>query len=178
MLDRKGKEILERYPELKGADLKGVKLRGADLRGANLEGANLEGANLSGANLEGADLSDANLKGADLRRADLEGAKGVASREDSIKRLDEIREHIIEHGDLLDMSKWHGYGWDSTTSVAHACDTAHCLAGWSQALSDDPEIRRLSALEAGVRLIPLAVGKFWDYDESVMSWLKNREYAL
>jgi hypothetical protein len=181
-----------RDADLSGADLRDANLSGANLRGANLSGANLSGANLrdaylrdanlSDANLSGANLSDANLSGADLScadlsGADLSGADGIATREECIARLDEIREHICVHGDQLKMDNWHGTGWNAKVGPEHACETSHCLAGWAQALCADESIRKLDPTTAGVRLIPLAAGRFWDSDETTKEWLEKREYA-
>lgn len=80
---------LDTYPDLSGADLKGVNLSGAYLAGTNLSGADLSKADLSGddlskADFTGARLKEARLKGAylirtnlskaDLSKADLKGA--------------------------------------------------------------------------------------------------------
>lgn len=167
---------------LTGADLIGANLIDADLIGANLTRANLTdadltGADLSGANLSGANLSGAVLSGANLSGADLTDARGVATREECVAMLDEIRVHVIEHGDRLYMSSWHGSDWSPSVSPEHACETSHCLAGWAQALSPDPEVRRLDPVTAGVRLIPLAAPRFWDDDPDALSWLRDREYA-
>jgi uncharacterized protein YjbI with pentapeptide repeats len=172
---------------LSGADLSRANLSDADLSDANLSGANLSGADLSranlrdaylrGANLRDADLSGANLRDADLSGANLSGAGGVATREECIARLDEIREHICVHGDQLEMCNWHGSGWHADMGPEHACQTSHCLAGWAQALCPDKETRSLDPVTAGVRLIPLAASRFWDFDESTKEWLEKREYA-
>jgi hypothetical protein len=65
-------------PNLRRADLVGVRLVGADLVGAGLVGADLRGADLRdaklvGASLVGASLANATLVGADLVGADLSG---------------------------------------------------------------------------------------------------------
>ncbi len=77
------------WPDLSGADLKGIDLsrgnlvevslgwadlRKADLSKCDLFDAGLAGANLSGANLARADLTRAGLAGANLREANLTGA--------------------------------------------------------------------------------------------------------
>jgi uncharacterized protein YjbI with pentapeptide repeats len=58
-------------PDLRGANLSGVRLRGADLTRADFRGADLARAHLTGANFLRANLSAANLRGADLRGASL-----------------------------------------------------------------------------------------------------------
>jgi hypothetical protein len=75
------------------------------------------------------------------------------------------------------MNNWHGTGWSPECGPEHACETAHCLAGWAQALCPDKSIRMLDPTTAGVRLIPLAAPRFYDTDDCVYQWLKNREYA-
>ena len=131
----------------------------------------------SGADLRGADLRGADLRVAKLRFAILRCAEGIATREECIARLDEIRTHIIEHGDKLEMGKWHGEGWSADCGPEHACKTSHCLVGWAQALCPDKAIRELDPITAGVRLIPLAAGRFWGDDATTRAWLENREYA-
>lgn len=167
---------------LSGADLRGAVLRGADLRDADLSDADLSDADLRDADLRGADLSDADLRGAvlsgaDLGDADLRGAKHVATREECIVRLDEIRTHVIDHGDKLRMDTWHDGAWTAECEPQHACQTAHCLAGWAQALCPDKAMRELDPVTAGVRLIPLAAPLFWSTDSRVKQWLADREYA-
>lgn len=131
----------------------------------------------SRADLSGADLSRADLSGAYLRGANLSRAEGVATREECIARLDEIRTHIIEHGDPLAMSSWHDDEWSAETEPVHACQTSHCLAGWAQALCPDKKIRQLDPVQAGVLLIPLAAPMFWSEDSVAKKWLEDREYA-
>jgi hypothetical protein len=168
--------------DLRGANLSWACLGGARLREANLSGANLRGAYLNWANLRGADLSGADLSGADLSGAYLCGANlseanGVATKDECIAHLDEIREHVCMHNDQLNMRLWHGEKWSPETKPEHACQTAHCLAGWAQALCPDASMRALDPITAGVRLIPLAAGRFWDTDASVKEWLERRLYA-
>mgnify|MGYP004259535753 CR=1 FL=1 len=93
--------------------------------------------------------------------------------------ISQVRWHIVEHGDRLDMNYWHGFSncWHPGTKPEHACKTAHCLAGWAQALFDDHEIRGLHAQDAGIRLIPLAVDMFFESNGKMFEWLNNCEYA-
>ncbi|MCI0541141.1 MAG: pentapeptide repeat-containing protein [Verrucomicrobiales bacterium] len=162
---------------LTDADLHGAILCSAELRGANLTDADLHGAILCGAELRGANLTDALFTGADLSGARLSDTKGTTTNEESIARLDEIREHVIVHGDELKMGAWHGTGWDPDCEPEHACKTSHCLAGWAQALCPDKSIRELDPITAGVRLIPLAAGRFWGDAENTKKWLESRAYA-
>jgi hypothetical protein len=157
-----------------GAELFSAECDSLSLCVANAVDSN---ANLRNANLRGANLRDADLGGADLGGAYLRGANGVATRDECIARLDAIREHICVHGDQLKMDNWHGSGWNAELGPQHACETSHCLAGWAQALCADEGIRKLDPVTAGVRLIPLAAGRFWDGDEQTKEWLEKREYA-
>lgn len=62
------------YPDLQGANLRGMRLTGLNFQNANLIGAQLLRTNLYRANLLGADLRDAQLPGAYLSGAQLKGA--------------------------------------------------------------------------------------------------------
>lgn len=64
----------EIIPELKAADLTGLKLFKVDLAGADLSEADFSGTSLYKANLSGANLCKANLSTAILQEADLSGA--------------------------------------------------------------------------------------------------------
>ena len=176
-----------RGADLRGADLSGAYLSDADLRGANLRGADLRGANLrdadlSGANLRGADLSGADLSGASLRDADPSGANfdvPPVSDEQAIKNLDVVGEIILSDPKRLYMDHWHdGESWQEKTCAEEAvCGTTHCLAGWLQVCSTDPKVRKLSPPAAGFVQAPMAARMFYESDERVIEWLKNREYA-
>ena len=64
------------------------------------------------------------------------------------------------------MGGWHGEGWDP--EKPGDCGTAHCVAGWSQALCTHPIIRRMDQAMAGGMLLPRHAYLFhWD-NESVM----------
>ena len=134
-----------------------------NLRGAYLEGADLEGANLRGANLEGADLGD--IK--------------PATPEQAIANLDKVREIILAEPERLQMNHWHeDEAWiDRTCAEEASCGTTHCLAGWLQVCSTDPEVRKLEPNLAGIILAPVASRLFYSTDEEVMRWLENRDYA-
>jgi hypothetical protein len=75
------------------------------------------------------------------------------------------------------MGHWHGEDWTPETQPVHACQTTHCLAGWAQALHPDAFVRALDPVDAGVKLIPLAVPLFWSSNDVVLNWLRNRTYA-
>ena len=63
------------FPQLKGADLRGIDFSGADISGANLSAADLRGADLSNADLRQANLSLAKLTSANLSSTQLNGAE-------------------------------------------------------------------------------------------------------
>ena len=128
--------------------------------GANLRDANLDGANLSGANLSGAYLEN-------------------VPAEKQIEVLDKVREIILDNAARLDMSGWHGDdGWkDRTCAEETLCGTTHCLAGWLQVCSTDPEIRKKDAEFAGFLCAPIAAPMFFTSGEKALTWLRDREYV-
>ena len=158
-------------------------LRDAYLSGAYLRGANLSGADLSGADLSGANQIDANLRDAYLRDANLSGADfdiPPVSREQAIKNLDVVAEIILDDPKKhLNMGDWHTTEeWQERTCAEEAtCGTTHCLAGWLQVCSTDPKVRKLAPSAAGFVQAPMAARMFYESDERVIEWLKNREYA-
>jgi len=169
---------------LRDANLSGADLSGADLSGANLSDANLRDANLSGANLSGANLSDAYLSGANLRGANLSGANlrdaisDPASPEE-IARLDQVREIVLAQPHRLDMNGWHSEGWtpEHTPEEEHKCGSAHCIAGFLQALSPDEAVRRMDPLDAGKKLAPTQSYIFFTSNNVAKKWLEERAYA-
>jgi len=186
---------------IRGADLMGADLTGADLRGADLTGAVLTDAVLRGAVLTGAVLTDADLRGADLRGADLTGAditgavlRGAdltgavltgadagrrAKNEQSIESLDKVRAIIIDDRTRLEMRHWHGDNeWKARTCAEETlCGTTHCMAGWLQVCSTDPEIRAMDTLTAGVLAAPVAAKMFFRDGEAAFKWLESRQYV-
>ena len=170
--------------DLGRADLSGANLREANLSGANLGRADLSGANLREANLSGANLRGANLRGANLRRAELSGANLREANFDlttaeQIARLDEVREIVLSQPHRLHMQTWHWGRWtpDHTPEEERSCGSAHCIAGWLQALSSDRAIRQMPALDAGMLLAPIAAPLFYAPDEKVLKWFLDRKYA-
>ena len=125
----------------------------------------------------GADLGGADLRYADLGGADL-GIKAAAP-EQAIQNLDKVREIILEANELLYMNHWHqDEEWVNRTCAEEvACGTTHCLAGWLQVCSTDKDIRALPPVSAGVALAPVAAKMFYETNERVLKWLRNREYA-
>jgi hypothetical protein len=161
---------------LAGADLAGANLAGANLAGANLARANLAGANLARANLAGANLAGADLAGAKLARADLAGANGIATPEESDAMLAQIAAIVLSKPERLRMEGWHGPGWDATHTPEeeHSCGTAHCLAGWAQALCPLPLVRRMDPVQAGCMLIPTAAHMFYNSNDEALEFLKGK----
>ena len=153
-------------------------LSGADLRGAGLSVADLRGADLRGADLRGADLRGADLYGADLRGAD-QTSLPLVDEETAIANLDKVREIILDDKKRLYMNHWHGSeDWRNRTCAEEAvCGTTHCLAGWLQTCSTDPEIRKMDPWAAGVSLAPVAASKFFGSNTEVLEWLEKREYV-
>ena len=150
-----------------------------DLSGVDLRGANLRGSNLREADLSGADLSGANLRWADLRWANLSGAVFGAATSEEVARLDAVREIVLAKPERLYMNNWHSDEWtpEHTPEEEQTCGSAHCIAGWLQALSPDPAIRQMDPLDAGVKLAPTAAPLFYVDDAIVLQWFKDRGYA-
>ena len=80
---------------------------------------------------------------------------------------------VCKHAKLgLDMSQWHApFQWDP--EKPGTCGTTHCLAGWAQALSTDMEIRRASAIIAGLALIPRHAHLFFHGTEEVLALIES-----
>ncbi len=120
------------------------------------------------------------LAGADLAGANLAGAKNfpVPSPEE-IMRLDEVREIVLKKPERLVMSSWHSGNWtpDHTPQEEHSCGSAHCIAGWLQALCDDPKVRQMDPCAAGEKLAPASSYMFTASDPVALQWLKDRGYA-
>jgi hypothetical protein len=173
-----------RSADLRGAYLGGAYLGGADLSGAYLGGADLRGAYLRSADLRGAYLRNAYLGGADLRGANLSGAYlGGAITEpaspEEVARLDAVREIVLAKPKRLDMTSWHSSNWtpEHTPEEEHSCGSAHCIAGWLQALSPDKDIRAMEAYHAGKKLAPASSYMFFASDDQALEWLKERRYS-
>lgn len=150
------------------ADLRWANLRGADLSEADLSEADLSGADLSGADLTGAYLTDADLTDATLRGADLRGAVGLASPEEEAANIAAAVEAIAAEPCNWDQTMWHGGGYlpDEATAVG-SCGTAHCLAGWLQALLPiGDERRKLDTESCGWAMAPRAASAGWFASET------------
>jgi uncharacterized protein YjbI with pentapeptide repeats len=162
---------------LAGANLADANLAGANLADANLADANLARANLADANLARAYLADANLAGANLAGANLDIKP--ATPEQAVAALDKVREIILDKEDRLYMDHWHqSSDWKNRTCAEEAvCGTTHCLAGWLQVCSTDPEIRKIDTQLAGTLCAPVAASMFFESNRRVVEWLREREYA-
>ena len=139
-----------------------------------VEAAVKAGANLTGANLAGAYLARANLAGANLA-----GALKPATPEESVAALDKVREIILDAEDRLDMGVWHKKdGWQERTCAEEAvCGTTHCLAGWLQVCSTNPDVRKLQPHIAGYICAPVAAKMFYTSNKVALKWLRERAYA-
>ena len=128
-------------------------------------------------------LARANLAGANLARANLGGAiydgPPPATKEEAIANLDKVAAIILDNEKLLHMDHWHDNDeWKNRSCAEEAvCGTTHCLAGWLQVCSTDEKIRALEPNIAGALCAPVAAKMFYQTDERVIDWLKNREYA-
>ena len=141
--------------------------------------ANLAGADLADADLAGADLADAYLARANLADAYLAGAKSNASPEE-IARLDQVREIVLKKPERLYMNDWHSGNWtpDHTPEEEHECGSAHCIAGWLQALCPDEKLRKHASAEyVGRQLAPASAHMFYTSNTVALQWLKDRAYA-
>jgi len=145
------------------ADLTGARLTGADLSGADLTGARLTGADLSGARLTDARLTDADLTGARLTGADLTRAIGLVTPGEEEATISACVAAIAAEPDHWDQDLWHGGAYDPATAPAvGSCGTAHCLAGWAQALLPlDHPLRLVDPQDAGWALMPRAASAGW-----------------
>jgi hypothetical protein len=153
---------------------------GANLAGAYLARADLAGADLAGANLAGADLAGADLSGADLAGANLARVKNfLRPSPEEIMRLDEVREIVLKKPKRLAMDSWHSGNWtpEHTPEEEYVCGSAHCIAGWLQALCPDAKVRQMDPRMAGVKLAPASAYMFTASNAAALRWLENREYA-
>ena len=105
---------------------------------------------------------------------------GNASPEE-IMRLDEVREIVLNNPKRLRMSGWHSGNWNPnhTPQEEHACGSAHCIAGWLQALCDDKDMREVNPQFAASTLAPVAAasGIFFVDDDMALEWITERRYA-
>ena len=174
-------ELLSRYAsgdrdfrrvELSAANLSGADLTDANLTAANLTWARLTRADLTGVDLRGADLTGADLTGARLTEADLTGAIGIATAEEEAATWLHVCRAIVAHPEKLNMSVWHGddawLGRTPAQEIETECGTTHCLAGWAQAISDDPVVRQLGPSVAGSWLLPRHAYLFCATEEKAM----------
>ena len=152
---------------------------GMEMRAA-LKAAASARADLRGADLRDAALSGAYLSGAILRDADLSGSVKQSTPEESIAALDKVAAIILDNSKRLEMGQWHetGSNWRNHSCAEEtACETTHCLAGWLQVCSTDPDIRSLDPQTAGTLCAPVASKMFFKGSDAVLSWLKDRKYV-
>jgi hypothetical protein len=180
-----------RFSDLRNCDLRGAVLSFSDLRNCDLRGAVLSNAVLSNCELSNAVLSFSDLRNCDLRNAVLHfayltgavlmGADPIlrATPEQSIENLDKVRAIILSDKERLEMSHWHGgTDWVGRTCAEETlCGTTHCLAGWLQVCSTNPEIRKMDAELAGILSAPVARKMFFREADEVMEWLEKRAYV-
>ena len=107
------------------------------------------------------------------------GANFGTATPEEIERLDAIRAIVLANPGRLHMAIWHSARWrpEHTPEEEMTCGSAHCIAGWLQALSPDPAIRKMDAEEAGRLLAPTAASLFFADDDTVLQWFKDRGYA-
>lgn len=171
---------------LNRATLANADLTRAVLCRASLVRANLSDANLTAADLTGANLDHADLFGAVLTSARLDDVIGVATASQESALWARIRTIILAERGVLNMQDWHAdYGWTaalpSTDAEAEAvaCGTAHCLAGWAQALSRDPSTRNdTPTAQVGSKLLPRHAYLFGESDAFVLNLLRAEQAAL
>jgi hypothetical protein len=115
------------------------------------------------------DIAAGKYPGVSIRKADA----------DEIARLDAVREIVLNKPERLVMDCWHSDEWtaDHTPEEEHSCGSAHCIAGWLQALSPDEDVRRMNPMLAGHQLAPASAYMFYSGDDEALHWLKDREYA-
>ena len=107
-------------------------------------------------------------------------ARLLATPEQAIANLDRVRAIIMSDHEHLVMGYWHDSAeWRRRTCEQEAaiCGTTHCLAGWLQVCSTEPEIREMDTEAAGILCAPIAAKMFYEEADAVILWLENREYA-
>src|SRR5882672_10187657 len=102
------------------------------------------------------------------------------TNESQIEILDKVRAIVLGNNNRLEQNYWHSdEAWEERSAEAEVadCNTAHCLAGWLQVLSNDPKMRKLSPAVAGARIAPVAVKMFYKSDLTVFQWFEHRKYV-
>ena len=100
----------------------------------------------------------------------LSRAGGIATKAEEAATWAAVREAVCADRASLYMAGWHGDDW-LPDAAPGGCGTTHCLAGWAQALSPDPEIRRLDPAVAGSRLLPRHAYLFFASDADALAAL-------
>jgi len=150
------------YADLSDADLSGANLRYADLSNANLSGADLSYADLRDADLSGVDLRDANLRGANLRYADLSNADFDIPFTPDPDLIKKVAAAALPGNLKMD-------GW-------HTCKTVHCIAGWGVILHPEGKLlERFTSTYLAARLLlgDKASEHFFDSDEDAKAYLEQ-----
>ncbi len=156
-------------PNLRRANLTGIKLARANLKNANLSNANLSGVDLDGAHLTYADLSYAhlsssNLNAVDLRKANLFGATLIRA---------DLQEANLSHADLsyvkLDFANLYWANLSHAKLIGAHCnhiylnftylvdtDFSEASIGWATFV--DIDLRRVKGLEKVNYVSPSSIG--------------------
>ncbi len=171
------------WTTFRGAYLRDAKFCSAYVEHSNFIGADLTGCSFRGAHIPGADFQCANTTGADFEGVTgvfiLGGSRHCATREETIANLDRVREIILNSPHRLEMRGWHeDFGWQNRTPKEEAlCDTTHCLGGWLQVCSIDPDLRAAAPVVAATFLAPIAAKMFYKTEKKVLEWLRERKYV-
>ncbi len=98
---------------------------------------------------------------------------------EEVARLDAVREIVMKQPKRLKMDGWHFGEWtpEHTPEEEHACGSAHCIAGWIQALCPDQSKRQDDTRKVASELCPIASGMFFVDDATAYKWLEARQYA-
>jgi hypothetical protein len=77
------------------------------------------------------------------------------------------------------MGHWHGSDqWKERTCAEETlCGTTHCMAGWLQVCTTEPELKNIKTELAGTLAAPVAAKMFYKDDETAFKWLESRAYV-
>lgn len=106
---------------------------------------------------------DIDLRDADLSEADLSEADGYTSPEEESANIAAAVEAIAAEPEHWDQTVWHGVGYDAAAAATvGSCGTAHCFAGWMQAMLPLGDGRReLDPESCGWLMAPRAAAAGW-----------------
>jgi hypothetical protein len=90
-----------------------------------------------------------------------------------------VRAIILDSAERLQMTSWHGSSdWKEKTCAEEiVCGTTHCLAGWLQVCSTNPDVRAMEPEIGGAFQAPVAAKLFYRGADEVIAWLTDREYV-